>query len=77
MFRYSQKLAEQANLTYVNIVEDIGAAAAELKVVWKRPEEFENVIIHPGHFHNTKKKFQDNMDSYVFMMKQKSSMEQN
>ena len=49
--RYFQKLAEQANLTYVNIVEGIGAAAAELKVVWNRPEEFGNVIIHPADFH--------------------------
>ena len=66
LFRYFQKLAEQANLTYVNIVEDIGAAAAELKVVWNRPEEFGNVITHPGDFHIMKKNFQVNMDSYVF-----------
>ena len=48
--RYFQKLAKQANLTYMNIVEDIGATAAELKVVWNRLEEFGNVIIHPGDF---------------------------
>ena len=31
--RYFQKLAEQANLKYVNIVQDMGAAAAALKVL--------------------------------------------
>ena len=31
--RYFQKLAEQANLTYVNIVEDIGVGAPALKKV--------------------------------------------
>ena len=50
----------------MNIVEDIGAAAGELKVAWNRPEEFGNVIIHPGDFHITKKNFQVNMGSYVF-----------
>ena len=48
--RYFQNLAKQANLRYVNIVEDIGAAAAELKVAWDCPEEFGNVIIHAGGF---------------------------
>ena len=43
------------SLTYLNIVEDISAPAAELKVVWNRPEEFGNVFIHPGDFHIRKK----------------------
>ena len=63
---FDTKLTEQANLTYVNIVEDIGAAVGELKLVWNRPKEFGNVIIHPGDFHITKNNFQVNMDSYVF-----------
>ena len=53
------------NLTYLNIVEDISAPAAELKVVWNRPEEFGNVFIHPGDFH-IRKKTQVSMGFYVF-----------
>ena len=64
--QYFQELAEQANLKYVDIAQDMGAAAAALKVVWNCPEEFRNVIIHPGDFHVMKKNFQVNMDSYVF-----------
>ena len=45
------------NLSYVNIVEDISAPAAELKVVWNSPEEFGNVFIHPSDFHIRKKTF--------------------
>ena len=55
--RYFQKLAEQVNLTHVNIVEDM---------VWNYPEKFGNVIIHPGDFYVMKENFQVNMDSYVF-----------
>ena len=64
--RYFQKLAEQKNLTYLNIVEDMDAAAAAVKVVWNCPEEFGNVILHTGDFHVIKENFQVNMDSYVF-----------
>ena len=56
--RYFQKLAEQVNLTYVILVED-------MKVVQNCPEEFGNVIIHPGHFQVMEENFQVNMDSYV------------
>ena len=68
--RQFQKVAEQTNLTYANIVEDIGAAAAELKVVWYRPEEFGNVIIHSGDFHIQRKTFrliQIHMSSVLFV----------
>ena len=58
--QYFQKLAEEVNLTYVNI-EDVDAAATALTLVWNCPE-FGN-IIHPGHFHVLKKNFQVNMDS--------------
>lgn len=56
--RYFQKLAEQLNLMYINIVEDMGAVAAALKVVWNCQDEFSNVIIHPGDFHVMKENFQ-------------------
>ena len=55
--RYFQKVAEQANLTYVNIVQDIGTIVAELKVVWNCIEEFGNVIVHPGDFQIRRKTF--------------------
>ena len=53
-------------MKYVNIVQDMGAEAAAVKLVWKRPEEFGDVIIHPDDFHVVKENFQVNMDSYVF-----------
>ena len=52
----------------MNIVEDMGTAAAELKLVWNRSEEFGNVIIHPGDFHVMKKNLQVNMDLYVLFL---------
>ena len=55
--RYFQKVAEQVNLTHMNIVEGM---------IWNYPEKFGNVIIHPGDFHVMKENFQVNMDSYVF-----------
>ena len=55
--RYFQRLAEQVNLTYVNIVEDM---------VWNYPEEYGNVIIYPRDFHVMRENVQVNMDSYVF-----------
>ena len=65
---YFQKLAQQANLTSVTIVEDMGAASAELKLVWNCSEEFGNVIIHLGDFHVMKKNLQVNMDLYVLVL---------
>ena len=53
-------------MKYVNIVQDMGAEAAAVKLVWKCPEEFGDVIIHPDDFHVVKENFQVNMDSYVF-----------
>ena len=55
--RYFQRLAEQVNLTHVNIVEDM---------VWNYPEEYGNVIIYPLDFHVMRENVQVNMDSYVF-----------
>ena len=55
--RYFQRLAEQVNLTHVNIAEDM---------VWNYPEEYGNVIIYPGDFHVMRENVQVNMDSYVF-----------
>ena len=60
-------------MTYVNIVEDMDAAVAALKVVWNCPKEFRNVIIHPVDFHVMKENFQVNMDSHVFSLKLKSN----
>ena len=65
---YFQKLAQQANLTYVNIVEVMGTAAAELKLVWNRSEEFGNAVSHPCDFHVMKKNLQVNMDLYVLFL---------
>ena len=56
--RYFQKLAEQVNLTNVILLED-------MKVVQNCPEEFANVIIHPGDFQVIEENFQVNTDSYV------------
>ena len=56
--RYLQKLAQSVHLDYVNTAEDIGAAAPAYKVIWNYPQEFANIVIHPGCFHMMKENFQ-------------------
>ena len=56
-FEYLQQLAAEANMPYVNITLDVGAAMSVLKLLWNYPEKFGNVIIHLGDFHFIKENF--------------------
>ena len=54
---YMQKLAEEANMPYVNVSLDVGAAMNAYKLIWNHPKKFGNVIIHLGDFHFIKENF--------------------
>ena len=59
--RYLQGLATAANMPYVNITLDVGAAMYAFKTVWNLPEEFSNMMIHLGDFPFMKENFQVNV----------------
>ena len=46
-----QSLAEEANMPFVNVSLDVGAAMNAYKLTWNYPDKFRNVIIHLGDFH--------------------------
>ena len=48
---YMQKLADEANMPYVNLTLDVGAAINAYKVIWNYPDTFRNIMIHLGDFH--------------------------
>jgi len=50
-------LSENANMPYLNITLDVGAAMNAYKFVWSHPEQFNNVFIHLGMFHFIKENF--------------------
>ena len=52
-----QKLAEEVNMTYVNVTLYAGAAVNAYKLSWNYPERFKNVLIHLGDFHFLKENF--------------------
>lgn len=54
---YMQKLAAEANMPYVNVSLDVGAAINAFKCVWNFPDKFNNVPIHLGDFHFIKENF--------------------
>ena len=54
---YMQTLAEEANMPYVNLTLDVGAAINAYKVIWSYPDLFKNVMIHLGDFHFIKENF--------------------
>ena len=54
---YMQTLAEEANMPYVNLTLDVGAAINAYKVIWSYPDLFKNVMIHLGDFHFMKENF--------------------
>ena len=55
---YLQNLARQANMKYVNVTLDCGAAINAYKTIWQYQRKFENVTIHLGDFHFMKENFQ-------------------
>lgn len=55
---YLTGLSQCANMPYVNITLDVGAAINAFKVVWDFPELYNGVVIHLGSFHFMKENFQ-------------------
>ena len=53
-----QDLAEQANMPFVNVTLDVGAAMNAFLVTWNDSTKFDKVIIHLGSFHFLKENFQ-------------------
>ena len=47
----SQKLARASNMKYTHITVDAGAAAKFYHIIWNKPVEFNDVLIHLGDFH--------------------------
>ena len=48
---YLQELSLSANMIYVNITLNIGAAMNCYKVIWNYQYQFSDIVIHPGDFH--------------------------
>ena len=51
MFHQSRKLAKQSNMSYTHITLDVGAAIKAFHVIWNKPDEWSDIIIHLGDFH--------------------------
>ena len=54
---YLQKLAKEANMPFVNVTLDVGAAMNVYKLTWNYSRLFENVVVHLGDFHFMKENF--------------------
>ena len=55
--KYLRELFFVANMKYVNVTLDIGAAINCYKLIWNYEKQFSNVIVHPGDFHFMKENF--------------------
>ena len=55
--KYLQVLTADANMPFVNIKLDDGAAINAYKVIWNYPEQFANALLHLGDFHFMKENF--------------------
>ena len=51
------RLAEQANMPFVNITLDVGTAINAYLVTWNDPTRFDKVFIHLESFHFVKENF--------------------
>eukprot|EP00795_Rhopilema_esculentum_P011282 gene11282-21474_t len=56
---YLQKLAKEANMLFVNVTLDVGAAMNVYKLIWNYSRIFENIVVHLGDFHFIKENFGD------------------
>ena len=54
---YLQQLACEANMPYVNVTLDVGAAITAYKVILNFTDHFKDVVIHCGDFHFVKENF--------------------
>ena len=51
MFRQSRELARKANMKYIHITPDVGAAIKAYHVIWNNPNLWSDIIIRLGDFH--------------------------
>ena len=51
------RLCVEANIPYINITLDCGAAINCFKLIWNYPTVFDNVIVHLGDLHFMKEIF--------------------
>ena len=47
----AERLSEEANMKYLHIIMDCGAAMKMFHVIWNNPEKYSKVLIHLGDFH--------------------------
>ena len=47
----AERLSSEANMKYVHVIMDCGAAMKMFHVLWNNPDKYSNVIIHLGDFH--------------------------
>ena len=50
IFEISHNLSKQANMKYMHIIFDLGAAIKAFHVIWNQNEHWKNIIIHLGDF---------------------------
>ncbi len=50
-------LSKEANMPYLNIMLDVGAAMSAFKYIWAQAEQYRNVCLHLGMFHFMKENF--------------------
>ena len=51
IFEISQNLSKLANMKYMHIILDLGAAIKAFHVIWNQNEHWKNIIIHLGDLH--------------------------
>ena len=68
--QYLQGLAAVANMPYVNITLDVGAAVNAYKTLWGNQEIFSNVVVHLGDFHFMKENFLVRFYHFLFTIYQ-------
>ena len=55
--KYLQGLSADANIPFIDITLNAGAAINAYKVIWNYPGQFANVLLHLGDFHFMKENF--------------------
>ena len=56
--KYLQSLAPSVNISYVNIIIDVGTALNAFRFLWNELEKYQNFVIHLEDFHFMKENFQ-------------------
>ena len=56
--KYLQSLAPSVNISYVNIIIDVGTALNAFRFLWNELQKYQNFVIHLEDFHFMKENFQ-------------------